>query len=83
MFEIFLRQCGSIYVRVSAFIRIMLTVATNSSLIERAFSALKAVKTPLRNRLLLKQLERLLVVSAALPDDLGSFDYDKMLDKMS
>ena len=53
--------------------------ATNSSIIERGFSALNALKTQLRNRLLLKQRERLLVVGAALPDDLDSFEYDKML----
>lgn len=83
LFEIFLKQYETIFVRVSSLIRVMLVVATNSSLIKRAFSALKAVKTPLRNRLLLQQLERLLVVGAALPNELGSFDYDQMLEKMS
>jgi len=57
----------------------MLLVATNSSIIERVFSALKAVKTPTRNRLELRQLERLLVLGTSLPDDLSNFDLDKYM----
>jgi len=79
LYEIFLRQHGTLYPRISKLIRVMLLVATNSSIIERVFSALKAVKTPTRNRLELRQLERLLVLGTSLPDDLSNFDLDKYM----
>jgi len=83
LYEIFLRQHGSLYPRISQLIRVMLLVATNSSVIERVFSALKAIKTPARNRLELRQLERLLVLGTSLPDDLSKFDIDKCMKFMS
>jgi len=83
LFEIFLREYGTLYPRVSKLIRTMLLVATNSSLIERVFSTLKAVKTPTRNRLELRQLERLLVLGTSLPDNLSKFDLDKYMQFMS
>ena len=57
-------------------------ICSFSSLIERAFSFLKAVVTPSRNRLELRQLERLLVLGMNLPDDLSSFDVSAVLKLM-
>ena len=83
MYELFLQQYGTLYQKLSDLIRIMLVVATNSSVVERVFSTLKAVKTPKRNKLTLRQLERLLVVGTNLPDNLADFDLDKMMLKMT
>ena len=83
LFEVFLQQHGTLYPRVSKLIRVMLVVATNSSAIERVFSALKAIKTPMRNRLELRQLERLLVLGTSLPDDLSKFDLEKYMKYMA
>lgn len=73
---------AAMYPRLAGLIRVMLVVAGNSSLIERAFSFLKAVKTPTRNALSLAQLERLIVLGMNLPDDLDKVDISKILSNM-
>ena len=88
LFEMFLVQYGAEYPLVASLIRVMLIIAANSSLIERAFSTLKAVKTTTRNSLSLQQLEleRLLIVGipgSNLPENLSEFDLEKMIQIMS
>ena len=78
----FLKQKAAMYPRLAGLIRVMLVVAGNSSLIDRAFSFLKAVKTPTRNALSLAQLERLIVLGMNLPDDLDKVDISKVLSNM-
>ena len=78
----FLVTHGSMYNRVAELIRIMLIHASNSSLIERAFSFLKAVKTPKRNALGVSQLERLILLGMNLPDDLSQVDIDTLIERM-
>ena len=60
----------------------MIVHASNSSLIERAFSFLKAVKTPNRNALKLPQLERLMLLGMNLPNELSEVDIDKLIARL-
>ena len=78
----FLVQHGAMYVRVCELIRVMLVHASNSSLIERAFSFLKAVKTPERNALKLLQLERLILLGMNLPENLSQVDIDALIERL-
>ena len=70
------------YGRVSELIRVMLVHAANSSVIERAFSFLKRVKTPERNSLKIRQLERLMILGLNLPDDLSNVNIEKIIELM-
>ena len=51
----------------------MLVIASNSSIIERGYAALKGIKSDKRSRLEDEQLERLLILSVNLPE-LTDFD---------
>lgn len=79
LYDEFLSAYGSMYTRVSELIRIMLVIASNSSLIEQTFSFLKGVKTPTRNALSVPQIERLISLSMNLPKDLSKVDIDSIL----
>ena len=63
-------------------IRVTLVHAANSSVIERAFSFLKRVKTPERNSLKIRQLERLMTLGLNLPDDLSNVNIEKIIELM-
>ena len=58
----------------------MLVHAANSSVIERAFSFLKRVKTAERNSLKLRQRERLKILGLNLPNDLSEVDFEKIIE---
>ena len=77
-FETFLRLYGGEFGRVAALIRIMLVIASNSSIIERGHVALKGIKSHKRSRLEDDQLERLLILSVNLPE-LSDFDIQSVV----
>ena len=81
-FETFLRLYGAEFGRVAALIRIMLVIASNSSIIERGYAALKGIKSHKRSRLEDDQLERLLILSVNLPE-LSDFDIQSVVEGMS
>ena len=80
-FETFLRLYGAEFDRVAALIRIMLVIASNSSIIERGYAALKGIKSDKRSRLEDEQLERLLILSVNLPE-LTDFDIQSVVEGM-
>ena len=76
-----LRLYGAEFDRVAALIRIMLVIASNSSIIERGYAALKGIKSDKRSRLEDDQLERLLILSVNLPE-LSDFDIQSVVEGM-
>ena len=64
-FETLLCLYGAEFGRVAALIRITLVIASNSSIIERGYAALKGIKSHKRSRLEDDQLVRLLIFSRA------------------
>ena len=83
-FETFLHLYGAEFGRVAALIRIMLVIASNSSIIERGrgCAALKGTKSHKRSRLEDDQLERLLILSVNLPE-LSDFGIQSVVEGMS
>ena len=80
-FETFLHLYGAEFGRVAALIRVMLVIASNSSIIERGYAALKGIKSDKRSRLEDEQLERLLILSVNLPE-LTDFDIQSVVEGM-
>ena len=67
-----------IYPQLACLASLCLTIPLSTADCERAFSSMKRVKTPLRNRLKISTLDSLLRISIEGPD-LEDFNFDQVL----